>query len=133
MRAGESSARKKRYRDKISEDLYAPHDVLKGKYPKYLNARGVWFRLPILDWENEDVFEYLAGEENPLYAEGFDRVGCFPCLAGGEALQMKAFNFDNTGRKHFVIAQEIADLAGRPVLTSKKYFGQGPACAFCSI
>lgn len=132
MRAGESAAREKRYKDKISENLYAPNDVLK-KYPKYLEKRGVYFKLPILEWSEEDVFDYLAGEENPLYAEGFDRVGCFPCLAGGEALQMKAFNYDLTGNKHFQIAQQIADLAGRPVLTSKKYFGQGPACAFCSI
>ena len=26
--------------------------------------------------------EFVGSELNPLYSQGFDRVGCFPCLAG---------------------------------------------------
>ena len=133
VRSEESKEREKRYRGKISNQLYAPHDFMPRKYPKYLEKLGVMFRLPILDWTTKEVFELLDGAENPLYSEGFERVGCFPCLAGGEAMQMKAFYFDDTGKKHFKIASDIADLAGRPVLTSKKYFGQGPGCALCCI
>jgi 3'-phosphoadenosine 5'-phosphosulfate sulfotransferase (PAPS reductase)/FAD synthetase len=40
--------------------------------------------MPILDWTNKQVFDYLDGEHNPLYNAGFDRVGCFPCLASGD-------------------------------------------------
>jgi hypothetical protein len=46
---------------------------------------------------------------------------------------MKAFYFDETGRRHYEIAEQIAVIAGRDVLQSKKYRGQGPGCALCSI
>lgn len=118
MRAGESSARKKRYSDKIDTELYAPNDVLK-KYPKYLHKMGVMFRLPILSWEASDVFEFLNGEENPLYAKGFDRVGCFPCLASGDRWKAKAFSFDSTGRKHFDIVQELEKKINYSIWSSK--------------
>ena len=39
--------------------------------------------LPLLDWTLNDVrrIAYRHGLElNPLYAEGFERVGCFPCI-----------------------------------------------------
>jgi 3'-phosphoadenosine 5'-phosphosulfate sulfotransferase (PAPS reductase)/FAD synthetase len=133
VRSEESADREKRYRFKTSDDLYAPDDFMPGKYPKYLAKQGVYFRLPVLDWSKSEIFDYLEGKENPLYAEGFDRVGCFPCLASGESHQMRAFHFDETGKKHFAIAEEISEVAGRPVLTSKKYFNQGPGCALCAI
>lgn len=82
MRLGESAQRNKRYSNRNSTDLYDPKEIL-DDYPKYLGQLGVCFRLPILDWEEEDVFEYLGNRINPLYNKGFDRVGCFPCLAGG--------------------------------------------------
>lgn len=132
VRSDESKERAARYRHKVSTELYAPNDFM-NKYPKYLEKLGVMFRLPVLDWGKKEIFEYLQGEENPLYTMGFDRVGCFPCLAGGEGWQVLAFNFDETGRKHYLIAEEIAKVAGRQVLESKQYYGQGPGCSLCSI
>lgn len=38
---------------------------------------------PLLHWSEADVFDYLRAkgiEPNPLYAAGFKRVGCFPCI-----------------------------------------------------
>lgn len=133
VRTDESKERADRYKFKVSDELYAPHDFMTNKYPKYLADMGVMVRLPVLDWSKREIFDFLEGKENPLYSEGFDRVGCFPCLAAGEAHQMRAFYFDETGRKHFAIAEQIAEIAGREVLTSKKYRGQGPGCALCSI
>lgn len=132
VRTDESPERAKRYQHKVSADLYAPHDFM-NKYPKYLEKMGVMFRLPVLDWSKSEIFYFLEGKENPLYAEGFDRVGCFPCLASGDEHQMRAFYYDEVGRKHFAIAEQIAEIAGREVLTTKKYRGQGPGCALCSI
>jgi 3'-phosphoadenosine 5'-phosphosulfate sulfotransferase (PAPS reductase)/FAD synthetase len=81
MRGGESNERAIRYADKINNEVYPPNEVLK-KYPKYLYTKlGVTFRLPILDWTLLEVYSFLNGEENTLYSQGFDRVGCFPCLA----------------------------------------------------
>ncbi len=37
---------------------------------------------PIIDWQEEDVLGYAASEKipmNPLYCEGFKRVGCIGC------------------------------------------------------
>ena len=133
VRSQESSERAKRYEFKVSNELYAPHDFMPRKYPKYLEKLGVMFRVPVLEWSKYEVLDFLDGEENELYSHGFDRVGCFPCLASGEAWQMKAFHFDETGRKHFMIAEQISEIAGRDVLVTKKYAGQGPGCALCSI
>jgi phosphoadenosine phosphosulfate reductase len=41
---------------------------------------------PIVDWENQDVWEFLhhyGCESNPLYQMGFCRVGCVGCPLGG--------------------------------------------------
>lgn len=40
-------------------------------------------RRPLLTWKVGDVFDLLnryGVEPNPLYAAGFSRVGCFPCI-----------------------------------------------------
>lgn len=37
---------------------------------------------PIIDWSDRDVWDYLRDQKvevNPLYCEGFDRVGCIGC------------------------------------------------------
>lgn len=43
---------------------------------------------PIVDWQESDVLDYAAAEKitmNPLYCEGFRRVGCVGCpMAGGK-------------------------------------------------
>lgn len=140
MRAGESSERAKRYMDKINTVSYQPHEVLKD-FPKYLHKMGVTFRLPILDWETWEVFEFLAGEENPLYAQGFDRVGCFPCLASGDRWKEKAFAYDDFGREQRVIVAELEKKIGRSIFTSKSGAmrnneNQGDiftGCAICAI
>ena len=133
IRSEESREREARYRGKTSDDLYFGHEFMPRKYPKYLAKLGVLFRLPVLDWSTSEIFELLDGTENPLYGEGFTRVGCFPCLAGGEEHQMRAFHFDEVGRKHFRIAEEIGESANRKVLKTKRYAGKGPGCAICSI
>jgi len=132
MRSDESKERGERYKGILSTDTYMPNDIL-NKYPKKLGKLGVRFRLPIIDWATDEIFALLNGDENWLYSQGFSRVGCFPCLAGGEAMQMKAFYFDETGKQHFKIADDIAQSIGRQVLNSKKYYGQGPGCSFCCI
>ena len=118
MRSDESKAREKRYRFKTHDELYAPHDVL-DQYPKYLYKMGVTFRLPILDWTTAEVFSLLNNQYNPLYSMGSNRVGCYPCLAAGDAEKRHNFNSDATGRKHYAIVQELQKTIGKSVFTSK--------------
>ena len=117
MRSGESHARLVRYQDKINSDLYPPNEVL-AKYPKYLEKLGVMFRLPVLDFSTADIFEILDGNWNPLYDEGFDRVGCFPCLASGDRWKEKAFAHDAFGQGQRVIAIQLSKEIGHSVFTS---------------
>ena len=69
--------------------------------------------------DRAQVLAELDGRENPLYAAGFDRVGCFPCLAAGDAHKEKAFAFDETGFKHKVIVLTLEKVTGKSVWTSK--------------
>lgn len=49
---------------------------------------------PIVDWTNDDVKEYITTESieiNPLYACGFDRVGCIGCPMAGRATRLREF------------------------------------------
>jgi 3'-phosphoadenosine 5'-phosphosulfate sulfotransferase (PAPS reductase)/FAD synthetase len=42
-----------------------------------------WMIRPLLRWSEEEVFAFLKSKgvpPNPLYENGFSRVGCFPCI-----------------------------------------------------
>ena len=42
---------------------------------------------PIVDWDDTDVWDYIASEKipvNPLYGCGFSRVGCIGCPMAGK-------------------------------------------------
>lgn len=118
MRSEESGDRERRYSGKVCDELYEPHEVMPGKYPKYLAKMGVMFRLAVLHWTTDDIFRFLNGEENPLY-EWFDRVGCFPCQAAGDKHKEKAYNFDDFGRNQYRVVKIVADKIGKPMFTSK--------------
>jgi 3'-phosphoadenosine 5'-phosphosulfate sulfotransferase (PAPS reductase)/FAD synthetase len=65
IRAGESARRAQMPKEELNE------------YMDCLTKR------PILDWTENQVFEFLKAQNispNPLYAEGYSRVGCFPCI-----------------------------------------------------
>jgi 3'-phosphoadenosine 5'-phosphosulfate sulfotransferase (PAPS reductase)/FAD synthetase len=134
MRSDESTEREKRYMGKVCDEVYPPHEVM-NKYPQYLAALGVSFRLAVLDWTERDIFDFLDGEECPLYAEGFDRVGCFPCGAAGDKVKEKAFQFDDFGRQQYAKVIRIGAAIGKSIWTSKggKARNEGAGCAVCSI
>lgn len=54
--------------------------------------RGVRVLNPIIDWSDSDVWDYLHSrgiEGNPLYKEGWTRIGCVGCpLAGRRAMEL---------------------------------------------
>lgn len=133
MRTGESNERAERYAGKVSADLYAPHEVM-SKYPKYLAKMGVMFRLAVVDWSELDVLEFLEGDEHPFYAEGFPRVGCFPCLASGDKWKEKAFRRDDFGRSQLAKVMVVSAQIGKSIWTSKGGKARNefaPPCAAC--
>ena len=105
-------------------------------YPKYLAKQGIMFRLPILNWSSQDVFDLLGDEVNPLYAQGFDRVGCFPCLASGDKWKEKAFGHDEFGAQQKVIVMQLSKKIGKSIWTSKsgaQRNNEDRGCLVCSI
>ncbi len=49
---------------------------------------------PIIDWSDDDVWEFLdfyGCRSNPLYANGFRRVGCVGCPMAGRPTMLKEF------------------------------------------
>lgn len=41
---------------------------------------------PVFDWTGQQVIDYIienGQQPNPLYKQGFKRVGCFPCIMSG--------------------------------------------------
>lgn len=60
----------------------AKKDVRETVY-KNKNGNEVYIYRPILRWSEQQCFDKLKQhgiEPNPLYAKGFTRVGCFPCV-----------------------------------------------------
>lgn len=128
MRLQESPERKARYAGKICDELYPPHEVL-AKYPKYLAELGVMFRLCLLHWSTREVFDFLEGLHNPLYDDDFDRVGCFPCLASGDANKEKSFAYDDFGRQQATKVAIISAKIGKSIWTSKGGKERNETCA----
>lgn len=49
---------------------------------------------PIIDWDDRDVWDYIQAEHipiNPLYTEGWARVGCIGCPMGSKRGRYKQF------------------------------------------
>lgn len=140
MRSGESHGRAKRYANINDGESYPPHEVMGSKFPKYLHKLGVSMRLPIVDWTADEVLEFLDGNENPLYKAGFNRVGCFPCLAGSDRQMEKSFQFDDLGRQRWKEVQEMEKELGVKVFRSKGGLARNydndsddDVCSICQI
>lgn len=131
MRSAESSEREKRYAGKINNERYHPHEVMPSKYPKYLGKMGVRFVLPVIDWSKQEIFDLIGLRANPLY-EDFDRVGCFPCQAAGDAHKERAYQFDDFGRKQYRIVKLVAEQINKPMFNSKGGQARDALCLICS-
>lgn len=130
MRLDESKAREKRYEHISPDNTYTAREALGLKYPKYLEKQGVSVRLPIV-WKNdEEVFDILNGEENPLYSKGFERVGCFPCLASGDYWKEKAFALDDVGKERRIDVLNIGREISKNIFTSKGGRFRNPDATF---
>lgn len=62
---------------------------------------------PIVDWNDEDIMNYIQSEGitlNPLYCEGFRRVGCVGCPLGGKKIRYAEFRRYPTYKKAYIHA-----------------------------
>ena len=126
MRSAESVARKLRYEGVVSGETYLPSEFFDA--PKYLDKLGVVYRLPIVDWGTEEVFEYIGDFKNPLYEHGFNRVGCFPCLLNTEKGYNKHFNYDKFGEEQRIALDNMSAKIGKTYIS-----GKTSVCSYCEV
>lgn len=103
MRADESKNRGEKYGGITMDDDFVLSDIAEfytqGKRKK---LGKIPVKLPIVGWNTEQIFDYLAKENapiNPLYARGHHRVGCYPCLLARKS-EWQAAGKDPAGQEH---------------------------------
>lgn len=82
------------------------------------------------------MLQELGGRENPLYARGFGRVGCFPCLAAGDVHKERAFGFDDFGNAQKTIVLQLEKEIGKSIWTSKggaMRNNEDQICLICAV
>jgi phosphoadenosine phosphosulfate reductase len=92
IRWAESPKRKER---SIHESLsYNNDNDMKRKLNEICMKQRTFALNPIIDWSDDDVWEFLHKRKvpvNPLYAQGYKRVGCIACPLAGKKSQQKDF------------------------------------------
>ncbi len=71
---------------------------------------------PIIDWSDDDVWDYLKSRGvpyNPLYDEGFKRIGCIGCPMASKAERQKQFERWPKYRVAYIRAFERGMARGR--------------------
>lgn len=62
---------------------------------------------PIVDWTDSEVWDFLhhyGCESNPLYKDGFKRIGCVGCPLSGEKKQLEKFERYPQYKKNYIRA-----------------------------
>jgi len=81
----------RKFHDELGEDtisamgIRADESESRRNMPEWEDSSewGGWVWRPLISWSVEDVIEIHRRHSvpmNPLYHQGFDRVGCFPCI-----------------------------------------------------
>jgi phosphoadenosine phosphosulfate reductase len=100
VRWSESPKRKKRGVHELNTKRIESRIVLnndndmKRKLSEICMTRRTFILNPVIDWNDDDVWEFLCDRKvpvNPLYAQGYKRVGCIGCPLAGSKQQRKDF------------------------------------------
>lgn len=124
--------------ERTSAGLLTTDDASSRRLFEQCQMRGVRALNPIIDWGDDDVWSYLASrhiEGNPLYKEGWTRIGCVGCpLACRRAREIAFARYPKLYKAwHDAIAYVIARrremgnpmiLMGRPVESVEDVLGE---------
>lgn len=109
MRQDESGQRARKYEGIRPGDLFDMEDLFPNRYNKKLRST-IQVRLPVITWSADKIFQRLemyGVKRNPLYYEGTnDRVGCYPCLLAGKAVQEAMFATE-VGKERLEIIRQL--------------------------
>lgn len=70
------------YNDKEKTHTYRKKDI-----QKWVEKYSDDVLRPVFEWTGQQVIDYIienGQKPNPLYKQGFKRVGCFPCIMSGQ-------------------------------------------------
>lgn len=80
-------ADKKEEREGFGDEVFLSNDNTENRRMlERCNPKGAMCVNPLIDWTDREVVDYYFSEcrfHNPLYTEGFQRVGCIGCPMGG--------------------------------------------------
>ena len=130
LRSDESHQRKKRYGDRDSSEIHSYKEVFPD-IPKSLD-KNVNLRFPVMDWSTQDCFDLIrqhGWKRNPLYVEGSNRVGCYPCLLATKKIQKKEFSTE-FGQKQIKL---IRDLEKELNIKYEMFEEDQGSCEVCNI
>lgn len=81
---------------------------------------------PIIDWTDQEIYSYIDQEHiciNPLYCQGFKRIGCIGCPMAGRKMREKEFAMYPTYKRAYIHAIErmmqAREAAGLSALQAK--------------
>ena len=99
--------------ERTSAGLLTTDDASSRRLFEQCQMKGVRVLNPIIDWSDSDVWDYLHSrgiEGNPLYKEGWTRIGCVGCpLAGRRARELEFARYPKLYKAwHDAIAYVIA-------------------------
>jgi phosphoadenosine phosphosulfate reductase len=88
---------------------------------------------PIIDWSDDDVWEFLKERKvpvNPLYTQGYKRVGCIGCPLAGNKKQRKDFDrypkykdaYFRAAKNHVEKRRSVGTLPEIGMETTEEYF-----------
>lgn len=76
---------------------------------KLMKEKGSTVVNPIYDWLDTDIWEFIRREQirvNPLYAKGYDRVGCIGCPLAPYKQRKKEFQDYPKFKKMYIQAYD---------------------------
>lgn len=116
VRWAESTNRKKNrgtmefsHRDKEKRIILMGDNDEKRQLFETCNLKGKMTVNPIVDWSDDDVWDYTHSEHlpiNPLYCEGQNRVGCIGCPMAGRGGRQREFMRWTAYEKMYISAFE---------------------------
>ena len=130
IRSDESHQRKKKYGELDSNEVHNYRDIFPW-IPKKMD-KNVTLRFPVIDWSTQDCFDFIkeyGWKRNPLYDEGSNRVGCYPCLLASKKKQTEEFNTE-FGQKQLKF---IRDLEKELNIKYEMYDEDQGSCEVCNI
>lgn len=84
-----------------------------------------WYLHPIVDWSENDVWEYIRERELPypsLYDEGFTRIGCVGCPMGNKQRYRDFKRWPGYKRAYLNAFQRVSDKINNGILAGDAHY-----------